>query len=252
MDKQETFREDSLTNYQKDIKLVLWKQLVLFLVGWLGFQLLAFTLSAIVSVLPNEIFSDSIAIYSKQMLINSLSYLILAGTLFGILNIDTIKLAKSFAGWKPYVAAAICVASIFAFNMIWSSIVSLVDMPVSDTVNQSSLESIEKVFPFASIMIFGIVGPICEELTYRVGLFSLCKRRSTELAYFVTIIVFAFIHFNLTSKPLGLLNEILNLPYYMFAAAAFSFVYHRFGFAASLSAHITNNLISLIIPMLNK
>ena len=238
--------QEPLTNYQKAIKLALWKQLVLFLVGWIGFQILAYTLVVALSAMPND------SVYVKSMLINSLSYLILAGALFGILNIDTVKLAKSFAGWKPYVAAIICVCSIFAFNALWSSIVSLVDMPVTDNVNQSSLESMEEVFPFASIMIFGIVGPICEELTYRVGLFSLCKRRSTELAYFVTIIVFAFIHFNVTTKPLSLLNEILNLPYYMFAAAAFSFVYHRYGFASSVSAHITNNLISLIIPMLNK
>ena len=245
-------RQDSLSNYQKDSKLVLWKQLVLFLVGWLGFQLLASIISVVVVALPSNVFSGSTAIYTKQMLINSLSYLILAGVLFGILNIDTVKLVKSFAGWKPYVAAAICVASIFSFSIIWNSVLSLIEMPVVDNVNQSSLESIEKVFPVASIMIFGIVGPICEELTYRVGLFSLCKRRSTELAYFVTIIVFAFIHFSVSKEPLTLLNEILNLPHYMFAAAAFSFVYHKFGFASSVTAHITNNLISLIIRMIIK
>ncbi len=255
MSKNEEIGLNSLTDYQKSIKLALWKQLVLFIVGWLGFQALAISIQFLIYAVAiangsTGTLSEVLGTPDKSMLVNALAYLILAGVLFAICNVDTVKLAKSFAGWKPYVAAIICVISIYTFNLIWSNIIALVNMPASDNMNQSSIETIEKAYPFASLMIFGFVGPICEELTYRVGLFSLCKRRSRELAYTVTIIVFAFIHFNLSRQPLTLLIEILNLPYYAFAAAAFSFVYDKFGFASSVSAHITNNLISLIVSMI--
>lgn len=256
MDKKEEIRLDPLTDYQKSIKLALWKQIVLFFVGWVGFQILGAIIQLIVFRVAvnngfNGTMAEALSTPDNGMLVNALAYLILVGALFGICNIDTVKLAKSFAGWKPYVAAIICVLSIYTFNLIWSSIISLVNMPVSDNVNQASIESIEDVYPLTSLIIFGLIGPVCEELTYRVGLFSLCKRWTRAFAYVITIVVFAFIHFHFSREPLPLLNEILNLPFYAFAAAAFSFVYDKFGFASSVSAHITNNLISLIISMIH-
>ncbi|MBP5694703.1 MAG: CPBP family intramembrane metalloprotease, partial [Bacilli bacterium] len=106
------------------------------------------------------------------------------------------------------------------------------------------------VYPITCLFIFGLIGPICEEITYRVGLFSLLKRKNRALAYLVTIAVFALIHFNFSNDPATLLNEIINLPYYMFAAFAFSFAFDKFGFAASATAHISNNLISLFLVVM--
>ena len=248
-------REDNVSNYFCAVKLPLWKQITLFLVGWLGFQITAVVIQYLIyfaNMNSGQSMHDILLIPVHQMLVNAFAYLILCGGLIAILNVDINKLLKSFRHWKPYVAAIACFAAIYAFNIIWNAVIGLVNFPASENANQAAIESITDKFPLTSIVIFGLVGPICEELTYRVGLFSLCKRKGKCFAYVITIIVFAFIHFNFNREPLPLLNEILNLPFYAFAAAAFSFVYDRFGFAASTAAHITNNLFSLVVPMILK
>ena len=188
---------------------------------------------------------DALRQYSVSMLVNATAYIGLLVTLLLIANKDLLKIIKSFKQWQSYLAGAICFASIIAFNIVYGNIVAILKTPVSDNANQAALETMDAAFPVISMVIFGFVGPICEELTYRVGLFSLLKRKNRFVAYFVTIIVFALIHFNYTTNTEKLINEILNLPYYMFAAFAFSFTYDHFGFAGSVTGHIINNVFSL-------
>ena len=231
----------------------IWKQITLFAVGWLGFQILALLYQAfIVGILRNALangYIQSVDQYLLSMTINSITYIFLLIILLCISYIDIPKLLKSFKHWQSYLAGAICFAAIMTFNIQYNLFINtlrtigILKNPVSDNINQASLVSLDKLYPLTSLIIFGFIGPICEELTYRVGLFSLCKRRSRALAYVITIIVFAFIHFNFDTK--NLLNEILNLPFYAFAAAAFSFTYDHFGFAGSLTGHVINNVFSL-------
>ena len=67
---------------------------------------------------------------------------------------------------------------------------------VSNNVNQDAAESFTVNYPILAFFIVGIIGPVCEELTYRVGLYSFLRRINKYLALAVTCIVFAFIHFN--------------------------------------------------------
>jgi len=231
------------------------KQIMFFSIGWIGFRVLAVVIELIVggiiAGINHQSLKEALSTYSSSIIVNSLAYLILLTVLLLISYSDTLKLIKSFKQYQSFIAAAICVVAIFVFNYQYSYFLAILrnlgilEKPVTDNANQSSLVSLEQLYPFTSLIIFGFVGPICEEITYRVGLFSLLKRKSHFLAYFVTIVVFAFIHFNYSTT--NLLNEILNLPYYAFAAAAFSFTYDHFGFAASTTAHITNNVVSLVL-----
>ena len=98
-------------------------------------------------------------------------------------------------------------------------------------------------------LIFGVIGPICEEFTYRIGLFSLTKRLSRVAAYIITPLVFGFIHFGWGSIATGgdaLIIELLNIPDYILAGVIFAFLYDRFGIGASTTAHVMNNLLSFI------
>lgn len=221
-----------------------WKQLALFLVGWMGFQFIALFVEIIaVSVLRD---ADAFQTPLVSMTINCCSYGALLLVLFCIIQLsDGLKLLTSFKNYKAYIAGILCLAAIILFNKVYSIAISFVRLPISNNVNEASIQSLTDLYKVPSIIFFGVIGPICEELTYRVGLFSLCKRKSKALAYIVTMIVFSLIHFNFTSNPIGLLNEVLNLPYYCFAALAFSFTYDYFGFAGSVTAHIINNQLSL-------
>ena len=226
------------------------KQLLLFLIGWIGFQIFATTLQIIVLVFAKIYWGAGEEIlqkYSMSMLINGVAYLGLLFALVLISQRDILKLLKSFKHYQSFIAGAVCLIAMFAFNFLYSTFLNIIKVTSSDNANESSLQSLQDVYPLTCLIIFGIVGPICEELTYRVGLFSLLKRKNKVVAYVVTILVFAFIHFNFSLDAKTLLNEFLNLPYYMFAAAAFSFTYDKFGFAGSVTAHISNNLISLFL-----
>ena len=224
------------------------KQLVVFLVGWIGFQIFAATIQIALGVIGTYQGADIeeyISTLQASMIVNAAAYLGLLIAIVAIINFDIVKLFKSFKNWQSYLAGLGCLAAIFAFDYLWGTVLELLPINTGDNINESSLQRMQDVYPIASFIIFGLVGPICEEFTYRVGLFSFFKRINKWVAYVVTIVVFAFIHFNFSLNPTVLLNEVLNLPFYMFAAFAFSFTYDKFGLAGSLSAHITNNIISL-------
>jgi membrane protease YdiL (CAAX protease family) len=105
-----------------------------------------------------------------------------------------------------------------------------------------------KNFPLISFINFVLLGPIVEELTYRLGLFSFLKQRNRWVAYIVTVGLFAIIHFNFNQD--NIINELLNLPFYATAGLYFCWLYEKQGFAVATIAHITNNLISFVSILL--
>ena len=66
----------------------------------------------------------------------------------------------------------------------------------ADNANQTTAIEIAKNYPLIAFFVLGLLGPICEELTYRVGLYSFFRRINKYLAFAVTIVVFALIHFD--------------------------------------------------------
>lgn len=226
-----------------------WKQLMLFLAGFVGLIALTYLIQFLMSLISKSVCPTD---YDYEMFINSnLASMILNGSAYLILGVyfifmikdESHEMFKSFKNWQGYVAAGIGFALIISFNMIYNSILSLANVGISDNANETSLNSMVTQFPLASLLIFAFIGPACEEITYRIGLFSLTRRVNRILAYIVTIVVFTLIHFDFFTK--NMVNELLNIPFYAFAAFVFTFLYDRFGFASSLSAHITNNLLSI-------
>ena len=226
-----------------------WKQLMLFLAGFLGLILLTYLIQFLMSLISRSVSPTD---YDYEMFINSnLANMILNGSAYLILTVifiilisdESHEIFKSFKNWQAYVAAGIGFALIISFNLIYNSILSLANVGISDNANETSLNTMVSQFPIASMLIFAFIGPACEEITYRIGLFSLTRRVNRILAYVVTIVVFTLIHFDFLSK--NMVNELLNIPFYAFAAFVFTFLYDRFGLAASLSAHITNNVLSI-------
>lgn len=94
----------------------------------------------------------------------------------------------------------------------------------------------------------GVIGPICEEFTYRVGLYSIARRLNKYVAIAFSTIVFALIHFSFTSSDI--VNELINLPSYLAGGIIFGIAYEHKGPACSMTAHICYNLFSLIVVLL--
>ena len=138
-------------------------------------------------------------------------------------------------------------AASILYSVILSAILTATGGSYSSNANQSTLESIIKVYPIMSFVIFGIVGPISEELTYRVGLFSLCSRVNKVFGYIVSLIIFALIHFSWTSiGTKDFVTELYNLPSYLIAGFGLAFIYDKGGIGASFIAHSLNNIYSVV------
>lgn len=231
------------------------KQIALFLIGWAVFQLLGFLISSIFELYASSTFGFETSSYfaflnsyKTNMLINTVMYLIITVACLLLLWKDYTKLLNSFKSWKPFVAAIVGVAAIITFNLMYNVFLIAVNAPVADNANESAVTSLTKAYPLIAIVVFGFIGPLCEELTYRLGLFSFFMRTKKWIAYLLTIILFTFIHFDFTlANPIV---ELLNIPFYAFAAFTFCFIYDRFGFAGSLYCHITNNLFSVIMSLI--
>ena len=231
-----------------------WKQIVFFAIGLVGlitveviFQLLLVSISK--AAIPSD-YEYDIFIHSSlsNLILNGASYLTVAIIFIILIKDDSSEFFKSFKGWRPYVAGLIGFSAIIIFNIVYSNILNATGLVIADNTNEASLNSIVVDYPFASLLIFAFIGPIVEELTYRVGLFSFMRRVNVVVAYIVTIIVFTLIHFDFSSSTMT--NELLNIPFYAFAAFTFTFLYEKYGLAGSASAHITNNLFSLLSTIL--
>ena len=214
-----------------------WKQVALILLGTIGLS--------VVASLANLFLADS---GFDLLITNFIAYMIaLAGIAF-VIGRDVINFKPHFKSGYTYLIGVVGCIALYIFSIVYGGIVnSITNLDVS--TNESIADGFIINYPWLAFFVIVFLGPICEELTYRVGFFSFLYRVKPWLAYLATIIIFAFIHFDANSfKDVELLkNEFLNLPFYLFAGATFCFLYHKWGLAASLTAHLANNLLTFIL-----
>lgn len=258
---------DALSIFKKQIPVPWWKNLIFFLTGLIGLSILATIISIIVELSfvaghPGATTDDLIQYLSSvdaNFAVSGTAYLLLTVALSLVLWKSWKHIGKSFASWVPFVAAIIGYVCIYGFNLFYNLIMELCYQAAGRPLpgvnaNESALRAMALAYPALALIVFGLLGPLCEEITYRIGLFGFLSRFGRVLAYILTAVVFGFIHFAWgslfsPSYPGQALDELANLPPYIFAGLVFGFLYDRFGFAASFTAHFTNNLISLIVTI---
>lgn len=223
--------------------------LLMFLFGWLGLSIISTVLS--IFFMNNNFYVTYFSIYGSALL-NFSCYLLLFGGFLLLISGDAFKFLGCFKNKRTYLYGFCYGFLLIAVSSIVSNLMYLAFGNVDVNNNESSINSIVNIMPISSIIIFGIIGPFCEELTYRVGLFSVLHKKSRYLAYIVTALVFGFLHFDFTSLTNGeaLKVEFINLPNYIVSGALLSYYYEKEGFGASFLAHITNNLLSIIITII--
>ena len=236
---------------KEEKKLEARRQLLLFAMGFIGFNIIGTLIQIIFILVGRGSFGyDDAALktYLESapvvMFVNSIGYSITFVVLLLIAKPNLQTLLKSFKNKRSYIGALLALAIIYSFTLFYSILLALVAPDVVENGNQETLVSVSKVYPLIAFIIIGIMGPVVEEMTYRVGLFDVMKRKNKTFAYVATIIIFTFIHFDFEAD--NLVNELLNMPLYVSAAFAFTYVYDKYGFAASLTAHMFNNISSLI------
>ena len=222
-------------------------RLTLFIVGFIGLDIITIIIQIILQIIFPEYFKEGSEYYITGLAtLNTIRYILLAMS-FVILLYPRLKvIVKKFLDWKGDLIGLGFGAAIILVTLGYNFIISqFVELEVN--ANEVAAESMITAFPIISVIVLGILGPICEEITYRYGLFSLLDKKSKILAYILTPLVFAIIHFDFTGN---LKIELLNLPTYILAGLGLSFAYDKFGFHTAIIAHITNNIYAIVMTLI--
>ena len=174
----------------------------------------------------------------------------------GLLCIPLLTRRKDFLSKykRPidYIYGVAYAITIVLMSMALSALISLFQ-DVGDNANQTAVIDVSKNYPILAFFVLGIIGPICEELTYRVGLYSLFRRINKYLAFVITIIVFAFIHFDFESFTNGnLVEELWALPSYLLSGLILTIAYEHRGPACSMTAHMAYNSFAFLMILTAK
>lgn len=232
-------RFEQLKIPQHMVWLPIYKQLGLFLLGIVVLNLISFILGLALANTYEE--TDPTFV----LIVNLVRYLSVLA-MMGVLLIKSYpKFKDCFCHFLPYVVGFSCGFLLIGLNIAYSNIVSLFYTTTTNQ-NQSLANSLVLNYPITSLFLLSLIGPTVEELTYRVGLFTFLSRTKKWIAYLVTIIFFAIIHFNFFATGDDIINELINLPVYAMAGAALCVLYDFFGLPASLLAHYVNNFLSIL------
>ncbi len=239
-------------------------QIGYFLIGWAGFQALGLFLQIAIQIVYSATHSgatkEELAAFMNQVGVSfsitggAYALLFIGFALILILRKKLPLLAKSFRNWLPYVVGicggALILGVSIAYSLLADAIMKAANIVPSVNENESAIRAMTQAFPVLSVFIFGFLGPFCEEITYRVGLFGFTSRLGKVLAYVISALVFASIHFGWNVLIDGtrddVLIEIINFPSYLIAGVGLTLLYDRFGLCASFLAHATNNLVSVL------
>lgn len=236
-----------------------YRELILFVLGLVGFQAIGILLSIIAQAFAQEVLvgagltggslQQALYDYSRsiplQSFVNYGAYVLFFVAVLIVIWPDLAYIAKKqFSQWQNYLIGGGMGIVLIVASILWNLIVLSLGGGTSE--NQSNLTEILKYSPMLGIMIIGIIGPICEEFAYRVGLFNLGMRINRLIAYLFATVVFGLIHMHDFTS----VNEWLNFPSYLIAGGILAFTYDRFGLSASITAHVVNNLYAVILTLI--
>ena len=243
-----------VTNNRKDTRMSSWKQIVMFLVGNLGFQALGILFSVLVGLFYRNIglVGDEYNV-GFSLAVNGSAYFV-EGAILVILAIKEKDNVFKKIHIKPILFGLIGFAIMYAVNLVGGVINNIVytiaGIEETTNANQASVIEMVKAFPIMSFLMIVILGPVCEELTYRVGLFSFLRKKHVGLAIVGSALIFGLIHFGykeaFSGDPKLLIVEVMSFFNYFSAGIVLGIFYHKCGFYASLTAHIANNLYSYV------
>lgn len=249
--------------YKHHLHFPAWKQVLLFVVGLIGLNIIAFIMTMIAGIsfrashqyMDPDALAKALEQYLSSgeglSLIYGVTYPLLLVILLLVIWKDIKPLFLSFKNWKAVLIGVAGFAVMIGANYLYNLLLySTLGPDVMGNANQNNVDSMISSMPVLSIFVLGLIGPFVEEITYRVGLFGFTSRIAKWLGYLITVIVFSFIHFDFSCFGNGgqaILVEFVNLPFYIGAGMGLCFLYDRFGFAASYTAHALNNLLSVIL-----
>ena len=215
---------------------------ILFLIGFAygGMLLASLAASSILSLfsMDDGLYLILTEVFTYVFLFCSLGFVAFKSKNFFIKNL---KDGKNYLFGLVFGALTLC-----AEIVVSSLIASFYQAEVNS--NQSIVNELTKNYPTLMIITTVIIGPFCEELTYRVGLYELLRKKNEVFGFIVSGLVFAFVHIGFTDTTF--LAEITAFPVYLTIAYLFNLAYKKYGLAGSVTAHAITNLVSMLAILL--
>jgi len=228
-------------NEEKNDFLPLRTRLLLFLWGFSYTGILA--ISVVIAMLLMLFTNDETVI---NVALEALSYSCILGILLYVIRKYKKKIIPLLKDPKGYLRGLGFGIATFFVEIVLSSIIY--NFYPSDTnANQALIESMINSYPTIMILVACIIGPICEELTYRVGLFGIIRKKNELLGIVISSLVFGLVHLSFTSTDL--VAEFVALPIYIAIGACLTYAYKKYGFTCSFVAHAFINLISVLVTI---
>ena len=227
-------QRSGLLDYIEYPEIALWKRGGLLSLG--NIFTLTFVAFIILLMLKLARFADA------DIAVDYICYAVLAVAMVAIVVKDIPKLGKLLKRWEPYVVGIAIGITVISLDNAYIRLINLF-YHSGTSGNEEAVRKTIDYYPVAAIFIVGLIGPLCEELTYRTGLFGLLRKWHRIPAYIISGIIFGLIHFKYTSPDI--LQEFLYLPTYIVPGLLFSVAYDLYGLPCSYIAHITNNLYAV-------
>ena len=157
---------------------------------------------------------------------------------------DNLYILKPLINPKEIFLGLVFAGLLISITSIYNAFIF--NLGITSNLNQVTVEEVALNSPFFSFIILGIIGPICEELTYRVGLFGIIRKYNRLASYIASSVIFGLLHFSLVDFTLSsFINELLNLPSYIISGLILTIAYEKGGFTSCIVAHMFNNILSM-------
>ena len=180
-------------------------------------------------------------------LLNFITYFLLFGVLIFVCLISRMRLfVKSFIRPFDYLFGLAYAGAMIGAVLLIGFITS--HFYQDTNANQTAIVNMIHNYPILAGVVICFLGPVVEELAYRVGLYSFLRRINIIPAMIVTAIIFAFIHFDFTAE--NMVAELWSLPSYLACGVLLSLAYEHRGPACAITAHIAYNVTSMVIVLL--
>lgn len=193
------------------------------------------------------VFLDGSDLFKKTLLLFLAYSMMLGGLAIIVLTTRKNEFFSKYKRPLDYIYGLVYAITIVIASMMIGSLISIFHT-AQDNNNQQVALDIAHNYPLIAFFILGLLGPICEELTYRVGLYSFFRRINKYLAFIIATVVFAFIHFDFTAIGTPkIVEELWSLPSYLVSGLILTIAYEHRGPACSMTAHVLYNLFAFAL-----
>lgn len=141
--------------------------------------------------------------------------------------------------------------NLIAANMVVPALLSSL-IPVQASANQEKLQHLLLQFPFIMTVNIAVIGPLVEELVYRVGVFRSLAGRSRILAYLVSSLLFGFQHVMEAVVMQQNYSELWYMIPYVCTGLIFAYLYDKTrNILVPVGMHVLNNSLGVLLLLLN-